>query len=102
MSPRSSTASGKSSTTSVKSPVKKPAAKATPAKPRAARPAAGKSRPKSVKAGQLTAEQRAHLIAEAAYYKAEKRAFAGGRELGDWIEAEAEIDALLKLRRTKN
>ncbi|MDP1653643.1 MAG: DUF2934 domain-containing protein [Rhodocyclaceae bacterium] len=40
------------------------------------------------------------LIAEAAYYKAEKRDFAQGSEIGDWIEAEAEIDALLGSRGT--
>ncbi|MCZ7653409.1 MAG: DUF2934 domain-containing protein [Rhodocyclaceae bacterium] len=40
------------------------------------------------------------LIAEAAYYKAEKRDFTGGGGLGDWIEAEAEIDALLSVRGT--
>ena len=40
------------------------------------------------------------LIAEAAYYKAEQRDFAAGCEMGDWIEAEAEIDALLNSRGT--
>jgi hypothetical protein len=31
------------------------------------------------------------MIAEAAYYKAEKRAFTPGNELGDWLEAKREI-----------
>ncbi|QJD28591.1 DUF2934 domain-containing protein [Methylococcus geothermalis] len=31
------------------------------------------------------------LIAEAAYYRAEKRGFAGGGELEDWLEAEKEV-----------
>lgn len=31
------------------------------------------------------------MVAEAAYYKAEKRGFAPGRELQDWLEAEREI-----------
>jgi hypothetical protein len=35
------------------------------------------------------------LIAQAAYYRAEKRAFAAGAELQDWLEAEAEIKKLL-------
>ena len=35
------------------------------------------------------------LIAEAAYYRAAKRGFAVGGELGDWLEAEAEIRQLL-------
>jgi hypothetical protein len=32
-------------------------------------------------------------IAEAAYYRAERRAFSPGFELVDWLAAEAEIDA---------
>jgi len=32
-------------------------------------------------------------IAEAAYYRAEKRNFAPGRELQDWLEAERDITA---------
>ncbi len=38
--------------------------------------------------------------AERAYYKAEKRGFAGGHEAEDWLQAEAEImeeDALAHL-----
>ena len=31
------------------------------------------------------------MIAEAAYYKAEKRGFCPGNELGDWLEAKSEI-----------
>jgi hypothetical protein len=40
-------------------------------------------------------EQRTALIAEAAYYRAEKRGFQPGHEAEDWLAAEAEIDALL-------
>jgi len=43
-------------------------------------------------------EDRLRFIAEAAYFKAEQRGFAEGGELGDWVEAEAEIDALLDSR----
>lgn len=39
-------------------------------------------------------EERWKVIAEAAYHKAEKRGFAPGNELRDWIEAEKEIDTL--------
>lgn len=39
-------------------------------------------------------ENRARKIAEAAYYHAEKRGFAPGAELEDWLAAEREIDAL--------
>ena len=40
-------------------------------------------------------EQRAALIAEAAYFRAEKRGFAPGHETEDWLAAEAEVDARL-------
>ena len=37
------------------------------------------------------------MIAEAAYYKAEQRGFVPGFEEEDWLEAESEIMAMLKL-----
>ena len=40
-------------------------------------------------------EKRAALIAEAAYYRAEKRGFAPGHAAQDWLAAEAEVDAKL-------
>ena len=40
-------------------------------------------------------EQRAALIAEAAFFRAEKRGFAPGYEVSDWLAAEAEVDANL-------
>jgi hypothetical protein len=40
-------------------------------------------------------EQRAALIAEAAYFRAEQRGFAVGHEMDDWLAAEAEVDARL-------
>lgn len=36
---------------------------------------------------------------KAAYYRAERRGFAPGRELEDWLEAEAEVEAQLASRR---
>jgi hypothetical protein len=36
------------------------------------------------------------MIATASYYLAERRGFAGGYEMQDWIAAEAQIDAQLK------
>lgn len=38
---------------------------------------------------------RTALIAEAAYFRAEKRGFAPGHETEDWVAAEAEVDAKL-------
>ena len=40
-------------------------------------------------------EQRAALIAKAAYFRAEKRGFVPGHETEDWLAAEAEVDARL-------
>jgi hypothetical protein len=42
--------------------------------------------------------ERSEQIAEAAYLRAERRGFAPGLELQDWLEAEREIDALLSAR----
>jgi len=35
------------------------------------------------------------MIAQAAYFRAEKRGFVDGGELNDWLEAEREIARLL-------
>ncbi len=40
-------------------------------------------------------EQRASLIAEAAFFRAETRGFAPGNEVEDWLAAESEVDAKL-------
>lgn len=40
-------------------------------------------------------EERARMIAEAAYYLAEHRGFEPGHEVEDWLAAEAEIDGEL-------
>jgi hypothetical protein len=42
-------------------------------------------------ANPITPDERYQLIAEAAYFIAERRGFAPGSELEDWSEAEAEI-----------
>jgi len=43
----------------------------------------------------VTAELRHQMIAEAAYYLAEKRNFQGGDPVNDWLEAETIIDQAL-------
>jgi hypothetical protein len=40
-------------------------------------------------------ERRAGLIAEAAFFRAEKRGFSPGHEMEDWLAAESEVDAKL-------
>lgn len=48
------------------------------------------------KAGpRMDARERRKLVAEAAYYRAERRGFAPGGELQDWLDAETEIGRLL-------
>jgi hypothetical protein len=41
---------------------------------------------------EITPQERARMIAEAAYYLAEQRGFEPGHELEDWLAAEAVID----------
>ncbi|MFO1350519.1 MAG: DUF2934 domain-containing protein [Gammaproteobacteria bacterium] len=41
------------------------------------------------------APDRRSMIAQAAYFKAERRGFSPGQELQDWIEAEQEISAAI-------
>ena len=40
----------------------------------------------------VTPDERQHMIAEAAYFHAEHRAFQGGSPEQDWLQAEVEID----------
>lgn len=63
----------------------KPANKVEQAKPAVAAPAKQT----------VSAEARARMIAEAAYYIAEKRGFIHGHHDADWAQAEKQIDALL-------
>lgn len=41
-------------------------------------------------------QQRYFMISEAAYYRAERRGFQGGDPVADWLEAEAEIETMLR------
>ena len=43
-------------------------------------------------------EERARLIAEAAYFRAKKRGFKGGDPVDDWLAAEQEVDAKYSLQ----
>jgi len=44
----------------------------------------------------VSEDARRAMIAQAAYLRAERRGFAGGDEVEDWLAAEAEVDALLR------
>lgn len=46
-----------------------------------------------VAAGDVPEAVRYSMIAQAAYYRAEKRGFGPGQQLDDWLAAEAEITA---------
>ena len=107
-------AEAKSKTTAAKKPapaksaVKKAPAKAAASKPATAaakKPAAKKATtakattakaPAAKRGDGITAEQRYRMIAEAAYYIAEKRSFAPGDPAKDWAEAEAQIRAMFR------
>lgn len=72
-------------------PIAKPvAAAAAPAKAAAVAKPAGKPA--------VDPQVRLRMIAEAAYYIAEKRGFIHGHHDADWAQAEREIDALLGAR----
>ena len=42
----------------------------------------------------ISVDQWHHMIAEAAYFRAERRGFQGGCPMEDWLEAEHEINQL--------
>jgi hypothetical protein len=43
----------------------------------------------------VTAEQLRQMIAEAAYFRAQRRGFQGGNAVDDWLAAEAEVEHAL-------
>ncbi len=49
----------------------------------------------SPRSGVVAPEERRRMIAEAAYFKAERRGFQGGSRDQDWLEAETEVDTML-------
>ena len=53
------------------------------------------ARPRAKKPATVAAEQRRNYIEVAAYHIAERRGFAPGDPLQDWVQAEAEIDRLI-------
>ena len=62
---------------------------------------AKKSQPSTKKSAEasritVTPEQRDQMIAEAAYYQAERRHFEGGDPIQDWLAAETEICSFLQ------
>ncbi len=74
-------------------PSKRPARSLAPPAARRAGTAKAGSVPRP---SAVTGDLRRAMIAEAAYFHAERRGFAPGGEVQDWLSAEAEVDALLK------
>ena len=56
----------------------------------------------AVPVGTLAPDERYRRIAEAAYFHSERRGFAPGCELDDWLVAEREVDAGDARQRTKS
>lgn len=50
---------------------------------------------RTVASSPIDSDVRRQMIAEAAYYRAERRGFDGDGDLDDWLAAESEIDRLL-------
>jgi Protein of unknown function (DUF2934) len=69
-----------------------PAEAAVPSPPRAR-----KSPSEAAARVKVNAEGRRALIAETAYLRAERRGFLPGHDVDDWLAAEAEVDALLRV-----
>jgi hypothetical protein len=46
----------------------------------------------------MSPQQRRQMIAEAAYFRAERRGFRGGDPVADWLEAEQEIHTVLQVQ----
>ena len=82
--------------TAKKAPAKKTAAQKGEAKQAAAaNPAAGKHDAGPASRQPVTQEERRKMIAEAAFIRSRERDFPGTDPVGDWLEAEREIDRKL-------
>lgn len=75
------------------------AAQSSPATRSTRRPAPKTMRPlrADVVAALIDPDHRRALIAQVAYYRAERRGFEPGHETEDWLSAEAEVDTALTL-----
>lgn len=72
-----------------------PAATATTAAVAPAKASKPRSAPRKKATAEMPADQRRHYIEVAAYYIAERRGFAGGSHLDDWVQAETEVADLI-------
>lgn len=88
----------KKKVTSKKTTAKKTSAKKTSSATMAKKKTARTSKVKKLSTAkfEINAEERWRMIANTAYLKAEARGFAPGHETDDWLQAEKEVDALIR------
>jgi hypothetical protein len=72
-----------------------PSRKKTTAKKRSTSEKAAAIPTKHSNTQESSPDDRHHMIAEAAYFVSEQRGFQGDQALDDWLQAEAELNALL-------
>lgn len=98
----SDASSAKTTDTGVDAPVVKKSAKAAVKAASGATKTAATAKKTKAKteapAAVVPEERRRYYIEVAAYYIAERRGFNGGSEVEDWVQAEKEIDHLLRTR----
>lgn len=96
--PKAASAKTASVKETTKAPAKKAAPRATATKLKgngeATMPKKVVKAPSTI--GGITPEQRYRMICDAAYFRAERRGFVGGNAVQDWLDAESEIDELLR------
>ena len=59
--------------------------------------AATARKPAAARRPSVTPQERYRLIQEAAYFRAEQRDFKPGHDIEDWVAAEAEVDAKVRV-----
>ncbi len=88
--------------TEIKSKAVKKSATSTTKKSTASKSASKKSTsPRKPALKSVTASEMQSMIAQNAYYRAERRGFAAGDHMQDWLAAEAEISQTFKVKVAK-
>jgi hypothetical protein len=82
--------------TTAKKAVTKKAAAPKAAAPKAAAKKAAAPKAKSTTRPTISVQEKQQMVAAHAYYKWEQAGKPGGADFQHWIEAEAEVDAMLK------
>ena len=78
------------------SPVKKPSIRKSAARLTDSTVEAVENSKQALTAATIDPETRRRLVAAEAYFLAERRGFAAGNELEDWVLAEANVDSRLQ------